>query len=148
MTAERLEAGPISHDSELAGKRLAAAASPSGAEYLESQHLPYTKYANLQEALTSLASGQSDAVVNSVGALQYMISTRFYGVIPMPSGLLAPAYMTFALPPDSPLKKPIDRAMVRITASPGWRLLEASYFNRSEYRPVHRGASCCREGAA
>ncbi len=130
MTAERLESGPLNHDSDLAGKRLAAVASSSGAEYLESQHLPYSKYANLQDALTSLASGQSDAVVNSVGAMQYMISTQFYGVIPMPGGLLAPAYMAFALPPNSPLKKPLDRAMVTVTASPGWRMLEDSYFNR------------------
>src|SRR5262249_24935780 len=114
----------------LAGKRLAAVANSSGAEYLESQHLSYTKYPNLQSALTSLANGESDAVVNSVGALQYLISTQFYGVIPMPSGLLAPAYMAFALPPDSPLKKPLDRALVRITASSGWRSQEERYFDR------------------
>ena len=130
MTAARLESGPFAHDSDLAGKRLAAVTSSSGAEYLESQHLPYAKYANLQEALASLASGRSDAVVNSVGALQYVISTQFYGVIPMPNGLLAPAYMAFALPLNSPLKKPLDRAMIRVTASPGWRLLENSYFDR------------------
>jgi ABC-type amino acid transport substrate-binding protein len=129
MTAARLESGPLAHDRDLSGKRLAAVASSSGAEYLDSQHLAYTKYANLREALTALASGRSDAVVNSVGALQCMISTQFYGVIPVPSGLLAPAYMAFALPPNSTLKKPLDRAMVRVTASPGWRLLEDSYFN-------------------
>jgi polar amino acid transport system substrate-binding protein len=130
MTVARLESGPLAHDSDLTGKRLAAVASSSGAEYLDSQHLPYAKYANLQEALKSLASDRSDAVVNSVGALQYMISTQFNGVIPMPSGLLAPAYMAFALPPNSALKKPLDRAMVRVTASPGWRSLEDSYFDR------------------
>jgi hypothetical protein len=60
----------------------------------------------------------------------WQIETQFYGVIPLPSGLLAPAYMAFALPPNSPFKQPLDRAMVRITAGPGWRLLEDSYFNR------------------
>ena len=130
MTVARMESGPLAHDNDLAGKRLVAVAGSSGAEYLDSEHLPYTKYANLQEALKSLASGQSDAVVNSVGALQYMISTQFNGVIPMPSGLLAPAYMAFALPPNSALKKPLDRAPVRVTASPGWRSLEDSYFDR------------------
>jgi polar amino acid transport system substrate-binding protein len=129
-TAARLESGPLARDSDLTGKRLAAVASSSGAEYLDSQHLPYTKYSNLQDALASLASGTSDAVVNSVGALQYMIATQFYGVIPMPSGILAPAYMAFALPPNSPLKKPLDRAMVKVTASSGWRSLEDSYFDR------------------
>jgi polar amino acid transport system substrate-binding protein len=130
MTAERLEAGSIGRDSDLAGKRLAAVARSSGAEYLDSQHLPYTKYADLQEALTALATGRSDAVINSVGALQYMILTQFYGAIPLPSGLLAPAYMARSLPPNSPFKPPLDRAPARITGSPGWRLLEDSSFNR------------------
>jgi ABC-type amino acid transport substrate-binding protein len=130
MTAARLESGPLAHDSDLVGKRLGAVASSSGAEYLDNQHLAYTKYASLQEALAALADGESDAVVNSVGALEYMISTRFYGVIAMPSGLLAPAYMAFALPRNSPLIKQLDCAMVRVTGSPGWRSLEDSYFKR------------------
>jgi ABC-type amino acid transport substrate-binding protein len=130
MTAARLESGPLAHDSDLVGKRLGAVASSSGAEYLDNQHLAYTKYASLQEALAALADGEADAVVNSVGALEYMISTRFYGVIAMPSGLLAPAYMAFALPRNSPLKIQLDRAMVRVTGSPGWRSLEDSYFKR------------------
>ena len=44
--------------------------------------------------------------------------------------MLAPAYMAIALPPGSPLKKPLDRALVEITASPEWRKVEESYFGR------------------
>jgi polar amino acid transport system substrate-binding protein len=130
MTAARLETGPLAHNSDLFGKRLAAVTSSSGAEYLDSQHLAYAKFANLRDALISLSTGKSDAVVNSVGALEYIISTEFYGVIAMPGGLLAPAYMAFALPPGSPLKKQLDRALIRITSSPSWRSVEDSYFSR------------------
>lgn len=130
MTAERVEAGPVARTSDLEGKRLAAVADSSGAEYLDEQHLQDTKYGNLNEALTSLATGKSDAVVNSVGALQYLIGTRFTGVLPMPHGLLAPAYMAFALPPNSALKKPLDHALIKITASVGWRESEERYFGR------------------
>jgi ABC-type amino acid transport substrate-binding protein len=48
----------------------------------------------------------------------------------MPSGILAPAYMAFALPPNSPLKKPLDRGLIEITASASWRSLEPRYFGR------------------
>jgi len=130
MTAERVEAGPIARSSDLEGKRLAAVTDSSGAEYLDGQRFPYTKYANLQDALASLASGRSDAVVKSVGALQYLITQRFSGAIPMPRGLLAPAYMAFALPPNSSLKKPLDRTLIKVTASAEWRSLEESYFGR------------------
>jgi ABC-type amino acid transport substrate-binding protein len=44
--------------------------------------------------------------------------------------VLAPAYMAVALPANSPLKKPLDRALIRITASPEWRALEPTYFGR------------------
>jgi len=130
MTADAVTSAPIARTSDLDGKRLAAVGDSSGAEYLDEQHLQYTKYANLKDALASLVRGKSDAVVNSVGALEYAISTYFSGVIPMPSGLLAPSYMAFALPPNSPLKKPLDRALIEITASASWRSLEHSYFGR------------------
>ena len=65
-----------------------------------------------------------------MGTLEYAITTYFSGTIPMPSGLLAPSYMAFALPPNSPLKKPLDRALIEITASASWRSLEHSYFGR------------------
>jgi ABC-type amino acid transport substrate-binding protein len=130
MTAERVEASPIARNSDLEGKRLATVAASSGAEYLDGLHIRYEKYPNLREALAAVASGRSDAVVNGVGALQYAISTHFSGVIVMLQGLLAPASMAFALPPGSPLKKPLDRALIKVTESPEWRSLEESYFGK------------------
>src|SRR5271157_2678214 len=79
MTADAVTSTPIARTSDLDGKQLAAVADSSGAEYLDEQHLHYTKYANLKDALASLVSGKSDAVVNSVGTLEYAISTYFSG---------------------------------------------------------------------
>jgi hypothetical protein len=109
---------------------LATVAGSSAAKYLDQQHLRNTTYPTIKEALATLVAGTSDAVVNSVGTLEYAIATDFSGVIPMPNGTLAPAYMAFALPPSSPLKKPLDRALIKITASAAWRSLEPSYFGR------------------
>src|SRR5215469_2188728 len=63
MTADAVTSAPIARTSDLDGKRLAAVADSSGAEYLDEQHLHYTKYANLKDALASLVRGNSDAVV-------------------------------------------------------------------------------------
>ncbi len=78
----------------------------------------------------TLERGEADAVVNSVGALQYLLAARFKGTIEAPQGVLEPAYMAVALPPGSALKKPLDRALIKITASPEWRRIEESYFGR------------------
>jgi ABC-type amino acid transport substrate-binding protein len=130
LTAERVESGADVAASDLVGKRLAAAAYSSGAEYLDGLHLQYEKLPNLQQALDSLAHGQSDAVVNSVGALRYFIAKRYANVVQMPQGLLAPAYMAVALPAGSALKKPLDRALMKITAGPEWRSAEEHFFGR------------------
>jgi polar amino acid transport system substrate-binding protein len=129
ITVSRVE-GIAIRTSDLAGKRLAAVSDSSGAEYLDAQHLAYKKFGNLPDALNALATGRADAVVNSVGALQYLVNTRFSDTIAPPRGLLAPAYMAFALPMNSTLKKPLDRALTIVSGSPEWRSVEETYFGR------------------
>ena len=128
LTAERVESSSIRTESDLSGRRLAAVGQSSGSEYLEGLELKYDKYANLTEALSSLADGRSDAVVNSVGALRHLVSARFLQAVYVQRALLAPAFMAFALPQGSPLKRPIDRALIKITASPEWKSIEEVYF--------------------
>ena len=132
MTAERVVGGLRVTEADLAGKRLAAVAHSSGAEYLDERHLRYASFDDLPAALTALSRGETDAVVNSIGALQYLVSTRFKNTIRPPQGVLEPAYMAIALPPGSPLKKPLDEALVGITASQEWRQVEDGYFGRQE----------------
>ena len=70
-------------------------------------------------------------VVNSVGALQYFISKRnTLWLLEMPQGLLVPAYLAIALQEHTPLKKPIDRTLIKITNSSEWRALEERFFVR------------------
>ncbi len=128
MTAEQLENRSAFMESDLSGKKLAAVAQSSGAEYLDGLHLKYERFGNLTEALSSLADGRSDAVVNSVGALQYLVGARFAKALYVQRPLLAPAFMAIALPDRSPLRKPIDRAVIKITASPEWKAVEQLYF--------------------
>ena len=128
MTADRVVGGFRLTEADLAGKRLAAVAHSSGAEYLDERRLRYAPFDDLPAALTALERGQADAVVNSIGALQYLVATRFKDTIRPPQGVLEPAYMAIALPPGSPLKKSLDEALVGITASQEWRRIEDGYF--------------------
>jgi ABC-type amino acid transport substrate-binding protein len=128
LTADQVATGRAPALSELAGLRLAAVAYSSGAEFLDDQKLRYLSYRDLPSALNALKRGEADAVVNSIGALQFAISAGFSREIEAPRGVLAPAFIAFALPPGSPLKKPLDEALVSITASDEWRRIEATYF--------------------
>jgi polar amino acid transport system substrate-binding protein len=75
LTADRVE--NVIRNGDLRGKKLAAVALSSGAEFLDGLRLKHKTYANLQDALESLARGESDMVVNSEGALRYLVSERF-----------------------------------------------------------------------
>jgi polar amino acid transport system substrate-binding protein len=130
LTAERVETRDAAESIDLTRKKLAAVAQSSGAEYLDELHLQYMKFKDLTDALDSLANGRSNAVVNSVGALQYFISKRYAKVLEIPQGLLAPAYMAVALPAHSPLKRPVDRALIKITTGAEWRTLEERFLVR------------------
>ncbi|HEX9170591.1 MAG TPA: transporter substrate-binding domain-containing protein [Roseiarcus sp.] len=130
MTAERVTAGFRMTEANLSGKRLAAVAHSSGAEYLDERYLPYAPFDDLTAALAALDRGQADAVVNSIGALEYLIAARFKDRIKAPQGVLEPAYMAIALPPGSPLKRTLDEALVGITGSQEWRQIEDGYFGR------------------
>jgi polar amino acid transport system substrate-binding protein len=130
LTVERAESRDLAASIDLSKKKLAAVAQSSGAEYLDQHHLPYTKFSNLPDALDAMAGGTSDAVVNSVGAMQYLISKRYAGAAEMTQGLLAPAYMAIALPEHSPLKRPVDEALVKITSDPEWIAIEDRFFGK------------------
>ncbi|WP_159450439.1 transporter substrate-binding domain-containing protein [Bradyrhizobium mercantei] len=130
MTVSRVEGIVANRTSDLSGKRLGAVSGSSGAEYLDTQRLAYQKYETLADTFEAVASGKADAVVNSIGALQYLTRTRFADTIAPPHGVLAPAYMAFALPMNSDLKRPLDRALTIVTASPEWRSVEDTYFGQ------------------
>jgi ABC-type amino acid transport substrate-binding protein len=130
ITAGRVQSVVPLRASDLVGKRLAAVSGSSGAEYLDAQRLAYRKFGNLPDALDALATGKTDAVINNIGDLQYLVSTRFSDRIAPPRGLLAPAYVAFALPLNSALRKPLDRALALVTAGPEWQSVEETYFGR------------------
>jgi polar amino acid transport system substrate-binding protein len=130
LTVERAESRELAANVDLTRKKLAAVAQSSGAEYLDEHRLQYLKFNNLPDALDALVAGKSDAVVNSVGALQYLIAKHYTSDTEMPQGLLAPAYMAIALPEQSPLKRPIDEALVKITSDPEWTSLEERFFGK------------------
>jgi ABC-type amino acid transport substrate-binding protein len=125
---------PHSHESDVDtlrdGVYWVAVAHSSDADYLDERHLRYAPFDELSGALTSLGRGEVDAVVNSIGALQHLISTRFKDTIRPPQGVPEPAYMAIALPPGSPFKKQLNEALVGITASQEWRQIEDGYFGR------------------
>ena len=87
MTADRVASGRPLVVADLSFKRLAAVAHSSGAEFLEERQLSYAPFDNLPSALSALSRGEADAVVNSIGALQYAVATGFSETVARPEGV-------------------------------------------------------------
>jgi polar amino acid transport system substrate-binding protein len=102
MTAERVVGGLRLTEADLAGKQLAAVAHSSGAEYLDERHLRYASFDDLAAALNALGHGEADAVVNSIGALQYLVSTRFKNTIRPPGAFSSPPIWRSRFRPAAP----------------------------------------------
>jgi|GEM_PF-7060708 len=85
-------------------------------------------YPTHRSGVAAVFATRTDAVVNSIGALQYLVRARFADRLAPPRGVLAPAYMAFALPMNSALKRPLDRTLTIVSASPEWRSVEDTYF--------------------
>ena len=128
LTVDQLDDAQPVTARDLAGLRLAAAEASSGAEFLAGVGLPFQSYPSLDAALAALTRHRADAVVNSVGALQWAVANGYRSTIELRAGLLAPALMGFAVPPGSALLPPLDESLVRITTGADWTAREASYF--------------------
>jgi polar amino acid transport system substrate-binding protein len=130
LTADQIDdAQPVTLY-DLAGLRLAAAANSSGAEFLAESGLAFHGYPNLDTALAALATHRADAVVNSVGALEWAVVSGYRATVQIRAGLLASSLMGFAVPPGSPLLVPLNESLVRTTSGADWPKREASYFTQ------------------
>lgn len=77
-----------------------------------------------------LETGRATAVGNSIGALTFLVAKAHSRDIEVARGLLAPAYLAFALPPGSPLRQSLDEALIEVTGSPEWVGTEERFFGR------------------
>ena len=84
----------------------------------------------IDEALNRLRTNHATAVVNSVGALKYVVARAYAQDIEVANGLLARAYMAFALPRHSDLKAPVNEALIKITSGAEWTRIENRFFQR------------------
>ena len=68
----------------------------------------------------AVAARRADAVVNSVGALQWEVSTRWRAVVEMQTGLLPVSDTGFAVRRGATLLQALDESMVEVTGSEAW----------------------------
>jgi polar amino acid transport system substrate-binding protein len=85
------------------------------------------RYATLAEALSALARQDIDALVHDEAVLRYAVRHDAQGAIQVLPEVVEREYYAFALPSGSPLREPLNVALLKVTARPAWQDLQHRY---------------------
>ncbi len=119
LTVQQLDTG-IAHPSDLRHVRVVTVASSTSADYLRRRYISFQTRPTAQAALRAVADGQADAVVYDQALLKYLANTEFAGTVHVLAVSFNTQEYAIALRSESPLRKPLNEALLRYRASDGW----------------------------
>ncbi|MBW0147992.1 transporter substrate-binding domain-containing protein [Marinobacter arenosus] len=126
LTVSNLRTG-IQGADDLPGKVVATINGTASQRYLEEQRIRYQSYPDLTSAMVSVAEGETDAIVYDRALLQYrnqQLGQQQLSILP---GIFAEQLYALALPEGRPLRARVSQQILRMTESPDWRDVQASY---------------------
>jgi ABC-type amino acid transport substrate-binding protein len=105
---------------DLAQARVATVPASTSARFLDRRGLTAVPVDSVEAGLGAILDGQVDAMVYDAPLLRYLVRTRFAGnLVILPATFERQDY-AFALPTGSPLREPVNRAMLRIIRTDAW----------------------------
>jgi len=102
----------------------------AGARYLRQQQVGYFAFETLEAALESLDAGNIQVVLHDAPLLRYRIAQDYASRLRMLSQVFSRQDYGIALPEDSPLQEPLDRALLGFVGTPEWRDILFQYLDR------------------
>tara|TARA_R110002072_G_scaffold217365_1_gene374960 strand:+ start:25863 stop:26918 length:1056 start_codon:yes stop_codon:yes gene_type:complete len=127
LTVESMT-GVVRGPEDLPGARVGTVSSSAAAEWLTGRRLDFRGYTALQPAMDDLESGQLDAVVYDSPIL-HSLTTDGGEIRVLPHTLRQDNY-AFAMPHGSPLRKPLNRALLEVLESSAWTSLRERYLGK------------------
>jgi ABC-type amino acid transport substrate-binding protein len=119
--------GIVQRPADLLSLRLGAVGGGPGAEYLARRHARFTPFPRYEDALAALAAGKVDAVVADQPSLRYLAARDHQGVVQVSPIVLEPLSYAIGLPPDSPLRETLNRALLAVLEQDSWIDVERRY---------------------
>ncbi len=99
-----------------------------GQEYLDHEHIKYTAYGpGPVDLLTALTEHKIDAAVFNGPILNYYARTKFVEKVVVLRFSLRQDFMAIPMPAGSPLRKPINRTLLRVIDSKKWQSTLSTY---------------------
>jgi polar amino acid transport system substrate-binding protein len=128
----RLKTG-ISDPDDLARVRVAAVSGTTGEQWLNAQGLNTRTYPFVIQAMKALQRGDVQALVYEKAILGYMIKEYGWNELRVLPHTLAVREYAIALPNDSPIKKSINLALLKVVHGPAWKGILERYLGETEH---------------
>jgi ABC-type amino acid transport substrate-binding protein len=113
LTVQQLTS-TIKGPGDLPGKSIATVQNSTAAQYLVKQGLPFTGVQRIEAAYALLDQGQVQAVVYDSPVLIYYAANEGKGRAEVVGAIFKPEKYAIVLPPGSPLRKPINEALLAL----------------------------------
>jgi polar amino acid transport system substrate-binding protein len=126
LTVQQLR-GEINGPADLPGKRIASVRGSTSADYLQRQRIEVMEYANIEEAYRALGESKVDAVVYDAPVLLYYASRDGKGKVQV-VGSIFRKENGIVFPPQSPYRKPVNEALLKIKEDGTYDRLYTKWF--------------------
>lgn len=111
--------------------RVGCLAPPSrSALYLQRHGIKHQGFHKVRDALQALEERKLDAVVYDFSTLHYLIHKHYRGKLTVLNRTFDPKFFGLALTPDSPLRRPLNKAILEVMEMRVWRHILVSYIGK------------------
>lgn len=133
MTVNAIQSS-VNSVNDLYGKQVGTTSGSTAAAYLDRRELQHRGFDDLDSLLAAFDAGELDAVIFDAPILSYYVNTAGAGKGVLVGPLFLRENYGFAVPTDSPLREPINRALLRFNEDGTYRALLTKWFGAEEAR--------------
>jgi len=119
--------GKIRGFNDLYNARVGSVSRSEAFDFLSKQGIAVIPFEGIQEGLAGVASKKIDAFVLNDQVLKYLVKREFPGRLQVLSGIYDEYFVSIALQDKSPLRKPINKALLKFMKTQNWTELQNRY---------------------
>jgi ABC-type amino acid transport substrate-binding protein len=119
--------GKVRGINDLYDARVGSIHRSEGFDFLTKRGIAVIPFTNVSEGLAALAGGKIDAFVQNDQVMRHLAKSEFPGQVYVLDGIYDEYFVSIALQANSPLRKPINRALLKFMKTPEWAELLSRY---------------------
>lgn len=126
LTVDKLR-GKVQGLNDLHKVRVGSVSDSEGFDFLTRQGIAAIPFKSISEGVAAVAGRKIDAFVLNEQVLKHMAKKEFPGQVQVLPGVYDDYFVSIALPQNSPLRKPINKALLELMKTNAWTELRNRY---------------------